>query len=133
MYVRFVSPLRAGNRTGAYGLFRGAMGAVYHEDTPTCLRDAVELELDWFNEHLPRPRYSDFEIRSRKRWYADGICWFRDDAQEMIARAFVLAGLLRDCGVNISKLATDRPGQILYRDDYQIVAKPAAETPVLWC
>ena len=133
MYVRFVSPLDTGTRFGAYGLFRGAMWVVYEDETPACIRDAVDLELDWFNEHLPRPRYCDFEVRSRNRWYRDGICWFRDDAREMIRRAFVLASLLRDCGVIISKLATDQPGQILYRDDYQIIAKPGADTPVEWC
>ena len=133
MYVRFVSPLYAQSRVGAYGLFRGTMWVVYEEDTPAWLRDAVDQELDWFNKHLPRPYYSDFEVRSRKRWRRDGICWFRDDAQEMIQRAFVLAGLLRDCGVIITKLATDRPGQVLYRDEHQIIAKPGAETPVEWC
>jgi len=61
------------------------------------------------------------------------LCWFGYDAQEMVRRAFGLAGLLRDCGVIISKLATDRPGQIFYRDNYQIVAKPSAVTPLEWC
>ena len=133
MYVRFVSPLHSHTRTGAYGLFRGAAWMVNEPETPKVLRDAMNIELDWFNEHLPRPRYRDFEVRSRKVWHRDGICWFRDDAQEMIRRAFVLASLLRDCGANISKLATDRPGQVLYRDAYQIIAKPEAATPVSWC
>jgi hypothetical protein len=30
-------------------------------------------------------------MKSRRRWRADGICWFVDDAREMIARAFALA------------------------------------------
>ncbi len=133
MYVRFVSPLYADGRFGNYGLFRGAAWMSDASDTPDVLRQAMEAELEWFRDHLPVPRHGAFMVRSKRRWYYDGICWFRDDAQEMIARAWVLASLLRDCGVNISKLATDRPGQILYRDAYQIVAKPEAQTPVEWC
>jgi sulfur carrier protein ThiS len=68
----------------------------------------------------------------RRRVRADGICWFTDGAREAIARAFTLAALLRECGVPVTKVATHRPGQILYRDDYQIVAKPDEATPTVW-
>jgi hypothetical protein len=30
------------------------------------------------------------------------------------------------------KVATRRPGTVLYRDPWQIVAKPAADTPTRW-
>jgi hypothetical protein len=96
------------------------------------LRVAIRLELDWFNANLPVPKRRHFLVKSRKQWHAEGICWFVDDAREMIARAFTLSWLLRECGVPMTKVATRRPGQILYRDDYQIVAKPDAATPTLW-
>jgi hypothetical protein len=54
------------------------------------------------------------------------------DAREMIAHAFALQALLSECGVPVIKVATHRPGQILYRDAYQIVAKPEAATPTVW-
>jgi hypothetical protein len=131
MYIRFVTPfrLRDGIDQGffdeAYDLARGACA----DDS---LRLAIRHELDWFDAELPAPAYRVFRVRSRKRWLAVGICWFRDDAREMIARAHGLAGLLRDCGVPIARLKTRHPGQILYRDDWQIVAKPEAETPTAW-
>ncbi|GAB5482143.1 MAG: hypothetical protein Pars92KO_19000 [Parasphingorhabdus sp.] len=132
MYVRFVSPQPLEERRGNMGIFQPALDIVYDDATPHHVYWPIRQELDWFNEHLPKPRATSFEVRSRKSWRSDGICWFHDDAHEMIYRAFVLSALLRDCGVNITKLATNRPGQILYRDDYQIIAKPAAETPVEW-
>lgn len=58
--------------------------------------------------------------------------YFYTAAREMVTHGFTLALLLRECGVPVSKLATHRPGQILYPDDYQIVAKPDAATPTLW-
>jgi hypothetical protein len=71
-------------------------------------------------------------VKSRRRWRADGICWFVDDAREMIARAFALASLIGEAGVPAHKVATRRPGTILYRDRWQIVAKPEEATPVTW-
>jgi hypothetical protein len=69
-------------------------------------------------------------VKSRGRWYSEGVCWFVDDAREMIARAFALAALLRECDLPVTKLATRHPGQILYRDRWQVVAKPGEETPL---
>ena len=73
-----------------------------------------------------------WRVKSRRRWRADGICWFVDDAREMIARAFALAALIGEAGVPARKVATRRPGTILYRDRWQIVAKPEEATPVTW-
>ncbi len=64
-------------------------------------------------------RTSAVADRGRGRWRADGICWFVDDAREMIARAFGLAALIGECGV-----PTRHPGTVLYRDPWQIVAEP---------
>jgi len=131
MYVRFITPerLRAGV---CAGLFGAAYDCRDDSERDEALRAAIGLELEWFCEYLPAPGYRCFRVRSRKRWRPDGICWFRAEARAMIARAFVLAALLGECGVPVTKVATRRPGQILYRDDWQIVAKPDAATPTLW-
>jgi hypothetical protein len=50
----------------------------------------------------------------------------------MIGHAFVLASLLDEAGMPVRKVATHRPGTILYRDRWQIVAKPIAVTPTLY-
>lgn len=76
------------------------------------------------------PKRRAFVVKSKKRWRSVGICWFKDDARE-IAHAFTLAWRIRECGVPVTKVATHRPGQILYRDDFQIVAKPEAATPTV--
>jgi hypothetical protein len=131
MYVRFIAP-----RQLRCGVDEGFFGAAYdcRDDPRTndALVAAIRLELIWFGENLPRPNEACFLVKSRKRRLADGICWFVADAREMIARAFTMASLLRECGVPVAKVATRRPGQILYRDAWQIVAKPDAATPTLW-
>ena len=43
-----------------------------------------------------------------------------------------LTGLLGECDTPIVRIATDNPGDIVYRDDMQIVAMPRPNTPVRW-
>ena len=132
MYIRFISPERASRGRGCYGLFQAAVDLVYDEQIPDFVYAPVREELDWFNANLPAPKDRHFCVRSRKVWRDDGICWFRDDAREMIAHAHLLARLVREWHVPITLLNTRNPGQILYQDDYQIVAKPDADTLVGW-
>ena len=134
MYVRFITPWWRISRRVDCGLFGPAYCYARDDDAPAALRDALRAELDWFEDHLPvpRPMTRAFCVRSKKSWRADGVCWFHDDAREAIARAFTLAALLGECGVQARKVATRRPGTILDRDAWQIVAKPAAETPTRW-
>jgi hypothetical protein len=135
-YVRFITPAWRLRRVQAdCGPFGPAYDAVYERDVPDVLRGAIWQEVDWFNRNLPvpKPRRDAFCVKSRGRWYPDGICWFVAEAREMISHAFVLASLLREAGVPVRKAWTRRPGTVLYRDPYQIVAKPIEATPTAWC
>jgi hypothetical protein len=130
VYVRFVTPWRRLPRGHDCGLFGPAYACARNREVPAVLREALRAEIDWFEQYLPVP--NRFWIKSRRRWRADGICWFADDAREMIGRAFVLAALIHEAGVPARKVATRRPGTILYRDPWQIVAKPEGAAPVTW-
>jgi hypothetical protein len=130
MYVRFITPWWRMPGGVDFGLFGPAYACARDADVPAVLRDALWAEIDWFEDKLPVPRR--FGIKSRGRWLPDGICWFVDDAREMIAHAFAVTALIGECGVPVRKVATRRPGTILYRDPWQIVAKPEAATPVVW-
>jgi hypothetical protein len=135
-YVRLITPARRLCRVDAdCGPFGPAYDAMWDPRVPAVLQDAIWHEIDWFEQNLPvpHPRRNAFCVKSRKRWYPDGICWFVAEAREMIAHAFVLASLLREVGVPVRKVATRRPGTVLYRDAWQIVAKPIDATPTVFC
>ena len=132
-YVRFITPWWRIRRQVDCGPFGPAYAAWRSDAVPEVLRIAIREELDWFEDNLPVPCSEAFRVKSRKRWRNDGICWFIGEAREMIARAFVLASLLNEAGMPVRKVATYRPGTILYRDPWQIVAKPIEATPTLWC
>lgn len=133
MYIRFITPWWRMRRHVDCGLFGPAYEASRDGEVAESLRVAIRLQLDYFEAELPVPRRSAFRVKSRGRWYADAICWFTGEADRMIAEAFILASLLGEAGVPVRKVATHRPGTIFYRDPWQIVAKPRAETPVLFC
>lgn len=126
-YVRFITPHWRVRRCGAdCGPFGPAYDALWEGDGSDAVRAAIRAELDWFEQHLPvpEPRRAAFCVKSRGRWYPDGLCWFVAEAREMIGHAFVLAALLGELGVPFRKVATRRPGTVLYRDPWQVVAKP---------
>lgn len=131
-YVRFITPWWRIRRHVDCGPFGPAYDASYDREVAEAVRVAIRHELDWFEANLPVPRRDAFRVKSRRRWRSDGICWFVADAREMIAHAFVLASLLDEVGVPVRKAATHRPGTILYRDPWQIVAKPIEATPTVW-
>ena len=132
MYLRFISPLRSRMRGVDLGIFQCAIDCRENTIYPAYLRTAIREETDWFNEYLPAPKEGAFGIKSRKRMINVGICWFKCSADEMINHAFALKALLGECGVGIKIVGTKYPGQILYVDDFQIVAKPDATTPTKW-
>jgi hypothetical protein len=123
MYLRFTVPGTVTRARVAPGPFRLASALCYRRGgDPDPVLLALRRELDWFNEWLPIPRRFSVVAKGRK-WF-DGIRWFRDDAREMVGHAHVLAALLAECGVPIERSWTRDPGQILYRDAFQVVAKP---------
>jgi len=131
-YVRFITPWWRVRRQVDCGPFGPAYEAWRDGDVPEVLRVAIGEEIDWFEQNLPVPHWQAFRVKSRRRWRSDGICWFHAEAREMISHAFVLAALLEEIGVPVRKAATHRPGTILYREPFQIVAKPIEAMPTLY-
>lgn len=122
MYVRFVTTRQHPDTGVQMGIFQ----------TRTLLRRSGQMadwdqkrmeELaDWFNEHLEKP---ERVARSRRpNGHHAAISWFKDTAAEHIARARELAALLEQYGVPTLMLTTDRPGYVVYEDEFQIAAEP---------
>ena len=129
MYVRFLGHSVAnlglrGQPSVRKGIFQTAYPLSRHDGAPAWLRDALREDLDWFDAHLPVPGTGAFWVKSRRRWRRQGLCWFRPDAQPMISRAHHMRGLIEEFGIPVDVVKTDSPGSVLYRDAYQVVARP---------
>ena len=101
------------------------------------LEDAGELgphEIDWFvaieqwfDKHLKKP--DRFAWSTRPNAPDRAITWLKMSAKEHVARMRELAALLEHKDVVVEELRTDRPGYVVYEDEFQVASIPFAETP----
>jgi len=126
MFLRFVVPEIDKDSEKELGVFQ----AIHKLRQSGALSD-YEVELDdqidrWFDKNLRKPsRFTAAKppFRSKK---SRAISWFKDTAQEHVARVRPLAAILQSHGVSVRMLKTDRVGYVVHEDEYQIVAEPFA-------
>ena len=89
---------------------------------------AVLLELgDWFNLHLEKPARFTNSKPPYYRKQSRAISWFKDTAAEHIVRAREMVFILENHGIHVRMITTDRPGYVVYEDEFQVVAEPFAD------
>ena len=117
-YVRFVIGRRDEENHVERGIFRAAELALEWQTITGA--DAIELNeiFSWFDNNLQEP--TSFG-RDKLRL---GICWFKTDATEHISRIWEMTRILERNGVYVQKIRTDRPGYVIYEDEWQLVAEP---------
>ncbi|MEM9061861.1 MAG: hypothetical protein AAGD13_15485 [Pseudomonadota bacterium] len=91
-------------------------------DAPPWVRDQLRLELGWFNLHLDVPER--FGRSAGRRGWIRGICWFRPEAHQAIDRARYVAWLMTEAEVPVEEIRRSCPGEVIWQDHQQVVAKP---------
>lgn len=117
-YIRFVVGHRDEDSHVEQGVFQAAARAVEHQLITGS--DAEELdELRWwFNENLEKP------TSFGRGKHLLGICWFKSSSAEHIARIWEMVRILERNGIYVKKIRTDKPGYVVYEDEWQLVAEP---------
>src|SRR5438067_234964 len=120
-YVRFVVEERDPESTVRLGIFQAVAHALESKRLSQAeARHLRELER-WFERNLPRPtRFTRTRNAPDHAWR--GIAWFKDSAIEHIHRLREVVAILDHADVRVDIIWTDRPGYIVYEDDYQVVA-----------
>jgi hypothetical protein len=75
----------------------------------------LESLYEWFNNSLPCPPFKT------AGWSRDAVSWFKDSAIEPIKKMRELSIVLDSHGLLVRTLRSERPGRVLYEDEYQIV------------
>ena len=78
----------------------------------------VDEAIGWLNVHLDVPSCLKQDENAR------AICWFHPRARTPISVMWEIASILREHGRYVMLITTRDPGFILYRDRWQVVAKP---------
>ena len=127
MLIRFVIRSLDPNSGRRQGLFQAADGLCNSGRLSDA--DATELQSieDWFEEHLPTP--SQLSISKRPHGKEQAISWFKLSAHDHIDRMRIIQRILEGCDIAVQVIKTDRPGYVVYEDEFQIAAYPFADTP----
>lgn len=132
--IRFVTEWRnapydehtgvSGHRTG---IFRTAYRLWRDRTLEEPARTELRALLNWFNENLAQPEGLAMPLRADAHETAQ--LWIRASARHHITQLRRMAGIVGGADIPVDELSTTRPGHILYRDAYQVIAVPFADTP----
>lgn len=122
MYIRFETEICFRGTSYRKGIF-AAMGDLKRSQKMSEEEIAWYANIaEWFNKTLLNPTCFDPPI-------ADGIkfrakSWFSVSATEFISQSRAVVDLLTKYGVVVTELRSEKPGKILYEDNFQIVVLP---------
>jgi hypothetical protein len=121
-YIRFVVAKRDDDSDQKSGIIT----ALYEMEHAGQL---ASYEIDWFytiegwlNKHLKRP--DRFAWSSRPNAPRRAISWLKMSANEHVARMRELAILLKHKDVDVEEIRTNKPGYVVYEDEFQVTAIP---------
>jgi hypothetical protein len=117
-YVRFVIGRKDEDSHVEQGVFQAAARALEWQSITDSDADELNELRAWFSENLEKP--TSFG-RDKLRL---GICWFKTDATEHISRIWGMVRILERHGIYVKKIRTDKPGYVIYEDEWQLVAEP---------
>lgn len=117
MFLRFVVGYDSESPRKLTGLFT-EMEYLRKEGFLQDYQENMVIEVfEYFNNNLPCPPYSE------KNWSINAISWFKDSAIVFINKMWDLAAILEQNDLNVRVLKTEKPGMILYEDEFQIVSQ----------
>ena len=117
-YIRFVIGRKDDDSHIEQGIFQAAALEVEWQNIRGSDADELNELRTWFGENLEKP--TSFGRDKLRR----GICWFKTSASEHISRVWKIVHILERNGVYVKKIRTDRPGYVVYEDEWQLVAEP---------
>jgi len=82
----------------------------------------------WFNKNLPVP--TALSKSGKPHATPIALSWFKDSASGYISKMRDIAGILEEHGISVTMLYTQKPGYIVYEDDFQVAAQPFPDTPI---
>lgn len=117
-YIRFVVGRKDEDSHVEQGVFQAAAHAIEWETIIGADADELNALRRWFNENLEKP------TSFGRGKFSLGICWFKTAAAVHIDRIWEMVRLLERHGIYVQKINTDKPGYLVYEDDWQVVAEP---------
>jgi len=130
MLLRFVTAELDDESHEELGVFHAA-GKLRDSGSLSRAEETLLQEIrDWFNINLEKPKRFTSAKPPYYRKRQNGISWFKDPAMRHIGKMHEMVALLKHHDVPVRMIKTERPGYILYEDEFQIVAVPFADSDI---
>lgn len=126
MFIRFVIHLNDEDSGRRQGLFQAMISLEETGELFEYEQERYDEIYDWFKKNLRRP--TSFTRSSKPNAKKIALSWFKDTATVHIARMHEVSAILRSHGVEVDVIRTERPGYVVYEDEYQVAAEPFQET-----
>ena len=117
-YIRFVVGHKNADSHVEQGIFQAAALALEWQNITGPDADELNELQAWFGDNLQKP--TSFG-RDKNRF---GTCWFKTAATRHISRIWEMVHILERNGIFIKQIRTDKPGYVIYEDEWQLVAEP---------
>ena len=128
-FIRFVISHRH-LESGAYdGTFRLAYRLRSSSVATPADRSALAEALNWFEGNVGTPgRRGQTASRRTYRRHTRAISWFKETAVDHLARMQEIRLVLERYGHQVQMLTEARVGEVVYEDEYQVVAEARSRT-----
>ena len=122
MYIRFVVNEKSEESGQKLGILHAVRYMYDDQEFSVIEAESISRVIDWLAENLESPL--DHMNKQKLKKSETYISWFKATANIHINEIRVLASILKEKGVAVEALTTDRPGKIVYEDEFQIFSKP---------
>lgn len=121
-YIRFTTFIPDPESGRYLGLFQ-LLGIMEEEGVMSdyeivWMKNAIE----WFDNNLKEP--NTFSRSRKKHAKQVGLSWYKSTANEHINKMYELVEILRNHNIQVNILKTNKPGYVVFEDEYQTVAEP---------
>ena len=112
-YLRFAVGRNCPTLKEQIGVFHASYDLRQSDELHPDDRDRLLDLRDWFNQNLIAPHVPE-----------RAIFWFRAEATECIGRIWEMVWILKSYDTPVWMMRSHSPGQIVYRDAFQVAALP---------
>jgi hypothetical protein len=127
MFIRFVIHSNDPDSGRRQGLFQALADLEHRGLLVGHDQESYQEISDWFRKNLRKPR--SFTRSSKPNAKNVALSWFKDSATHHIKKMHGLAQILIAHDVMVDVLRSERPGYLVYEDEFQVAAEPFGETP----
>lgn len=126
MFIRYITHKMDSDTGHESGILVVAYDLIRRKSVTDYEEALIKEHLAWLEKHLPRP---DKFSRTRNAYHKNthGLSWLKSSATEALEHLRAVVIILEEHGIPVTVVTSDKPGYVVYEDDWQVVAEPFAK------